>query len=679
MMRRIKLCTAILLLLLLLKTCNANSVCSPSSCGKIHNITFPFRLSTDPKHCGNHRYTLHCQNNSTLVLYLYSGNYYVQSINYNNFTIRLVDSGVVADDCSSRPHFPLTNYNFSLQDPFAYHFFNSNPSGILSPKLSTIITFMTCSSPANSPLYVDTSPCLMNIDNHNQKQYSYVDVGRIVASDLMNNCSIEMMSLLPEKDYTNRSFIEIHRDLGFGFELSWHYVYCGRCRGCYFNDTNNVQCISDYFKRVCYLNFGIRCIYLIGTSNAYQMFFRITRSTPTVLVLLVLLHCVIRTICGSPLILGFFIYKWRRRHLSGYNRIEEFLEHHNNLKPIRYSYSEIRKMTEGFKDKLGEGGFGCVYKGKLRSGQVAAIKILGKSKTNGQDFMNEVATIGRIYHTNVVQLIGFCVDGSKRALVYEFMPNGSLDKYVSSKQGSILLSWNKLHEISLAVARGIEYLHKGCDMQILHFDIKPHNILLDENFTPKISDFGLAKLYATNNSIKSLTAARGTIGYMAPELFYRNIGNISYKADIYSYGMLLLEMSGKRKKLEENSSESCYFPQWVYDEVCNGNVATNADVNAEENKMAKQMIVVGLWCIQMKPSDRPPMNKVIEMLEAVLESVELPPKPILYPDEMRMKEESELSSISGFLPQLGGPDVGIYIARADPEILEVRDELPNGP
>jgi serine/threonine protein kinase len=174
---------------------------------------------------------------------------------------------------------------------------------------------------------------------------------------------------------------------------------------------------------------------------------------------------------------------------------------------------------------------------------------LGKPKANGQDFINEVATIGRIHHVNIVQLIGFCAEGLERALVYEYMPNGSLNKYIFSLEVSTLLSYDKMYDIALGVAHGIEYLHRGCDMQILHFDIKPHNILLDENFTPKISDFGLAKLYPVDDSIVSLTAARGTLGYMAPELFYKNIGGVSYKADVYSFGMLLMERACKRKKL----------------------------------------------------------------------------------------------------------------------------------
>ena len=250
---------------------------------------------------------------------------------------------------------------------------------------------------------------------------------------------------------------------------------------------------------------------------------------------------------GILCMFAYLIYKFRRRHLSLDDSIEDFLQTQRNLQPIRYSYSEIKKITDGFKDKLGQGGFGSVYKGKLRSDCIVAVKMLVMSKTNGQDFINEVATIGRIHHVNVVRLVGFCVEGSKWALIYDFMPNGSLDKYIfPERKKSIPLSWERLYNIAIGVGRGIEYLHQGCDMQILHFDMKPHNILLDQTFTPKVSDFGLAKLYTANQSIVSLTAARGTLGYIAPELFYKNIGGVSYKADVYSFGMLLMEMMEKR-------------------------------------------------------------------------------------------------------------------------------------
>jgi len=343
---------------------------------------------------------------------------------------------------------------------------------------------------------------------------------------------------------------------------------------------------------------------------------------------------VARQLFGVVLILLLFIYKWRRRHFSIYENIENFLLD-SHLNPIRYEYKEIKKMTRGFKVKLGQGGFGVVYRGKLRSGLDVAVKMLSKFNDNGQDFMNEVATIGRIHHVNVVRLIGYCVDGKKRALVYEFMPNGSLDKYIFSKEECTLLSYEKIYEISLGIAGGIAYLHQGCDMQILHFDIKPHNILLDGNFVPKVSDFGLAKLHATINGIVSMTAARGTLGYMAPKLFYRNVGGVSYKADVYSFGMLLMEMASRRRNSNpqvEHSSQH-YFPFWIYDQFQEEKKIEIRDASEEDNILVKKMLLVALWCIQLNPSDRPSINKVIEMLEGMIESLELPPKPSFYRNE----------------------------------------------
>ncbi|XP_027345524.1 PR5-like receptor kinase [Abrus precatorius] len=209
------------------------------------------------------------------------------------------------------------------------------------------------------------------------------------------------------------------------------------------------------------------------------------------------------------------------------------------------------------------------------------------------------------------------------------MPNGSLDKHTfSPEQANSSLSYGKIYDISLGIARGIKYLHQVCDMQIIHFDIKPHNILLDENFNPKISDFGLAKLYRIDESTLSLTAARGTMGYMAPELLYKNIGSISHKADVYSFGMLLMEMAGRRKNVNfvENSWQN-YFAKWVYDQFEETIDISNA--TDEEKSMAKKMIVIASTCIQMKPDDRPSMNEVIEMLEGdeVPQDVLLPPDP----------------------------------------------------
>ncbi|XP_057440644.1 rust resistance kinase Lr10-like [Lotus japonicus] len=357
------------------------------------------------------------------------------------------------------------------------------------------------------------------------------------------------------------------------------------------------------------------------------------------------LYILLRFIIGLIIFFGKLIHMYRKRHTSIYENIEDFLQR-NTLMPIRYSYKEIKNMTGGFKDKLGEGGYGQVYKGKLRSGPLVAIKMLSKPKANGQDFMSEVTTIGRIHHANVVQLIGFCVEESKRALVYEFMPNGSLDKYISSKQDGISLTYNQMYTISLGVARGIAYLHQGCDMQILHFDIKPHNILLDENFIPKVSDFGLAKLYPIDNSIVTLTAARGTIGYMAPELFYKNIGGVSYKADVYSFGMLLMEMANRRRNLNPyaDRSSELFFPYWIYDQLVEEREIEMGEVTNEENNNVKKMFIIALWCIQLRPNDRPSMTRVIEMLEGDVENITMPPKLSQYPDEIEINSDESISS-----------------------------------
>ncbi|KAI9073752.1 hypothetical protein K1719_044299 [Acacia pycnantha] len=230
---------------------------------------------------------------------------------------------------------------------------------------------------------------------------------------------------------------------------------------------------------------------------------------------------------------------------------------------------------------------------------------------------------------------------SKRALIYEFMSRGSLDKHIFSKEENKSLSYRKIYEIALGVARGIAYLHHGCEMQILHFDIKPHNILLGENFTPKISDFGLARLYAIDGNIATLTA-RGTMGYIAPELFYKNMGRVSHKVDVYSFGMLLMEMASQRRNLNPHAeySSQLYYPLWIYDQFDDDKDIEMEDLMEEENGLVKKMFIVALWCIQLKPVDRPSMNKVIEMLEANdISNLQMPPKPSLYPNERVLVDE----------------------------------------
>ncbi|GFZ00285.1 receptor serine/threonine kinase-like protein [Actinidia rufa] len=336
---------------------------------------------------------------------------------------------------------------------------------------------------------------------------------------------------------------------------------------------------------------------------------------------------------------------WYRRRTSGKSMIfwkkgsdinqkfEAILKNCGPLAPKRYSYSDVKKMTNSFKEKLGRGGYGEVYKGKLQNGEPIAVKVLNESKGDGAEFINEVTSISRTSHVNIVTLLGFCFEGHKRALIYEFMPNGSLDKFISNDNLSTeerQLGWETLYQIAIGIARGLEYLHRGCNMRILHFDIKPHNILLDEDFCPKISDFGLAKLCPKKESIVSMLGMRGTIGYIAPEVFSRNFGGVSHKSDVYSYGMMILDMVGGKNNVDvgvDHNSE-LYFVDWIYRRLetdkkirqCNG-------MTEEQNERARKMMIVGLWCIQTDPSSRPSMSQVVDMLKGSLKTLQIPARP----------------------------------------------------
>ncbi|XVE64368.1 hypothetical protein DITRI_Ditri07aG0095300 [Diplodiscus trichospermus] len=335
----------------------------------------------------------------------------------------------------------------------------------------------------------------------------------------------------------------------------------------------------------------------------------------------------------------YYLYRSNKMKKEYDAKLEKFLEDYRTLKPSRYTYADIKRITNQFKEKLGEGAYGTVFKGTLSSEVHVAVKILNSSIGDGEEFINEVGTMGRIHHVNVVHLVGFCADGFRRALVYEFLPNESLEKFIFSAEGKRRhsLGWEKLQDIAIGIAKGIEYLHQGCDQRILHFDIKPHNILLDENFNPKISDFGLAKLCSKDQSIVSMTAARGTMGYIAPEVYSRNFGNVSYKSDVYSFGMLLLEIVGGRKNTDdtvENASQVS-FPEWAYNRLNRGDeLIIRIDEDGDAN-IAKKLTIVGLWCIQWYPAGRPSMKNVVQILERG-DSLSMPPNPFGSTDPVRM-------------------------------------------
>ncbi|KAK8518267.1 hypothetical protein V6N13_027740 [Hibiscus sabdariffa] len=402
-----------------------------------------------------------------------------------------------------------------------------------------------------------------------------------------------------------------------GFDVQYNYaeIFCGKCNRNRSLCNNLTPSDSDY--PICPNPGG-------GFSLQRKLIIGICAAAGAILLSCTSIVCFRRRITAT------FLGKFTNKDQD----IEAFLRNNGTLAPKRYTYSDIKRMTDSFKEKLGKGGFGCVYKGKLPDNHLVAVKVLNTSKGNGQDFVNEVASISRTSHVNIVTLLGFCLEGGKRALIYEFMSNGSLEKFIygqnTPEDGRRLLTVQDLYRISIGIARGLEYLHLGCNTRILHFDIKPHNILLDGEFCPKISDFGLAKLCRRTDSIVSMMEARGTIGYVAPEVFCRNIGSVSHKSDVYSYGMMILEMAGGRKNLDVGVQESSeiYFPHWIHGNLEQDNIGPEllGHLSKEEAEIARKMIIVGLWCIQTNPKDRPSISKVKEMLESK-EALQIPPKP----------------------------------------------------
>ncbi|GKU87492.1 hypothetical protein SLEP1_g1886 [Rubroshorea leprosula] len=280
-------------------------------------------------------------------------------------------------------------------------------------------------------------------------------------------------------------------------------------------------------------------------------------------------------------------------------------------------------------DMLGSGAYGDVYEGHFPNGVKIAVKLL-KEKYEGaakKQFMAEIGTIGRTNHINLVRLYGFCYDRNTIALVYEFMENGSLDNYLFGKKE--MIEWEKLHAIAVGTAKGIAYLHEECQQRIIHYDIKPANILLDANFLPKVADFGLAKLCNRDSTHDSVTGFKGTFGYSAPEFFMGN-HPITYKCDVYSFGMLLFEIVGMIKNKVSGSSESLeWFPKVVLDKYQKGELAElikSYGIKKEDMEKAERMSLVALWCAQDSPRARPRMSAVVKMLEGGVEIMP-PPKP----------------------------------------------------
>ncbi|CAL9203703.1 rust resistance kinase Lr10-like [Musa acuminata AAA Group] len=616
--------------------------CKPHVCGTVA-VTFPF-FSTEP-FCGLPGFMITCDPSSSLPTITFSDRpYQVNTISLDDSLLLVSDSQLAqqlrsnsCDAAGLRNHFlPATGFaSFQIPNWISYLNFSwcHRDGGPLPPNFtSETVKYGGCQG--NTSLYFLSGT--LNNDTMLPAACDHALLPILLTSIVEANLTLAKLrnSSVVQWDY-------LFPLLDKGFALQWDY-----------NDTNCSVCQDS----------GGRCGY--NQTTREPLCFckdRCNRDGNVGATKFGTWKIVLAAVVPTAFLAGLFAFvkfkekgaslfhrliRKRSTRPSGDSEIKEFISDYKSMLTTEYSYADVRKITNGFKEKLGEGGYGNVYKGKLPNGLLVAAKVLEKTKGNGQDFVNEVATIGRIHHVNVIRLLGFCCDGTRRALFYELMPRGSLADLISKEEMRQKLGAQRLLDIALGIARGVEYLHNGCEKRILHLDIKPQNVLLDSRLQPKISDFGLARSYSRKDSSVSLTGARGTVGYIAPEVFLRSLGGVSHKSDVYSFGMLLLEMAMGKKDAAaetERSSENKYFPDWIYNQLQEWLRVDMEDVVAvveEDVAILKKMVMVGLWCIQTDPVSRPSMLGVVEMLRGAAELIDMPPKPRLFSPPRQQPKES---------------------------------------
>ncbi|KAF0933921.1 hypothetical protein E2562_020049, partial [Oryza meyeriana var. granulata] len=330
-------------------------------------------------------------------------------------------------------------------------------------------------------------------------------------------------------------------------------------------------------------------------------------------------------VLGLAALFGIFILVKKRRAMA-----QQKEELYNLVgRPDVFSSAELKLATDNFSSKniLGEGGYGPVYKGKLPDGRVIAVKQLSQSSHQGKSqFITEVTTISSVQHRNLVQLHGFCIDNNTPLLVYEYLENGSLDRALFG-DNSLKLDWAMRFEVILGIARGLTYLHEESNVRIVHRDIKASNVLLDTDLTPKISDFGLAKLYDEKQTHVS-TRIAGTFGYLAPEYAMR--GRLTEKADVFAFGVVVLEIVAGRSNTNNSLEESkIYLSEWAWSLYEKEQPLGIVDPSLKEydKDEALSVIRVALLCTQGSPHQRPPMSKVVAMLTGEAEVAEVVTKP----------------------------------------------------
>lgn len=402
----------------------------------------------------------------------------------------------------------------------------------------------------------------------------------------------------------------------YGLAQCWRTLSKDGCRECLAKANREVKgCLPSKEGRAlnagCYLRYSTEKFYddTNGTSTATSEASRTGRT--------VAIATAVATFCMLSLFAAYAIYRRLKKSKQARKNLGPILSLYNKSN-LNFKYETLEKATNYFDSsrKLGQGGAGSVYKGILSNGQMVAVKRLFFSTRQWVDeFFNEVNIINGIQHKNLVKLLGCSIEGPESLLVYEFVSNGSLDQNLFDKNKVSILNWKRRFDTIVGTAEGIAFLHGGAAIRIIHRDIKSSNVLLDENFLPKIADFGLARHFEADKTHLS-TGIAGTLGYMAPEYLVK--GQLTEKADVYSFGVLVLEIVTGRKNNafgEDNGS----LLQTVWKLYKTDNLLESVDSNLKEDfpkKEVYKVIQVGLLCTQASPVLRPSMDEVVQMLTA---------------------------------------------------------------
>ncbi|ESQ55024.1 hypothetical protein EUTSA_v10024630mg [Eutrema salsugineum] len=302
---------------------------------------------------------------------------------------------------------------------------------------------------------------------------------------------------------------------------------------------------------------------------------------------------------------------------------------------LQLDYRSIQTATTDFAEsnKIGQGGFGEVYKGTLLDGTEVAVKKLSKSSGQGEaEFKNEVTVVAKLQHRNLVRLLGFCLEGEERVLVYEYVPNKSLDYFLFDPAKQAQLDWTRRYKIIGGVARGILYLHQDSRLTIIHRDLKASNILLDADMNPKIADFGMARIFGLDQTQENTSRIVGTYGYMSPE--YAMQGHYSMKSDVYSFGVLVLEIiSGKKNSSFYQTDGAHDLVSYAWRLWSNGTPLDLVDPiivdNCQRNEVVR-CVHIGLLCVQEDPADRPTLSTIVLMLTSNTVTLPVPRQPGLF-------------------------------------------------